>query len=499
MENIKFNKSLFHEIYHGELTEEFEKNFVIKFGISYKDFLQLHFNDHNNSTKELAKLIGLKEKELLLQLKSYSIIKSFNIKEWKRYLTGNIFVFVLKAILAAIGSIPIFYFIGYLILYGYFFGQTNHSLLDVVIKNVPLNRSSCYIAGFIFSGIVAFFISLYKLKGIGKTFLIFGLIYFFFASTISLLLILFNANSSFEILIMFKFLLVWFFPVLVSVLLISISFLVNVLSKHYKTIGLMLIICCFIPLISTKKFGLMWSLTLYLVIVISLSAIVIKFIESDWRSATKERSKKQKPNPEKFKFSFSEFLFFILFVISLFVVIVVPMLCFIMFSTGNYIGSTLSLVGLTTSEDIKIKDTLISGKLITEDDNYLYISTTSRTLLEISKDSSIQITKPNELTMYTGKSRDWSININVFYRGNEMWYSGVINKLNSSNTVKLTYQLEKLDKITLVHSNPKSQFYILDRLSPETFKKFTYVNLSWLSSNGSIEKETLVLNVSDID
>lgn len=41
MGNSTFNKNLFLEIYAGEITEEFETNFVSKFGIAYKDFLEL--------------------------------------------------------------------------------------------------------------------------------------------------------------------------------------------------------------------------------------------------------------------------------------------------------------------------------------------------------------------------------------------------------------------------------------------------------------------------
>ncbi|KFN11674.1 MAG: hypothetical protein E7L01_15495 [Paenibacillus macerans] len=281
MGNSTFNKNLFLEIYAGEITEEFETNFVSKFGIAYKDFLELELKNHNNNTNELAKFIGLKENQLLLHLKSYSIIKNLKFKEWLQFLMGNMFVYLLKAALGLIGSIPIFYFIGYLLLYGYFFGGTDHSFLDVVMRSVPINRSSCYIAGFIFSGIVTFFISIYKLKGLGKAFLIFGLLYFFFAPTVSLLIILFSANFAFEFSVIIKFLLVWLLPVLTAVLIISASFLITILSKHYKAIGLVIVISSLFPIFMTRQLGLKLSLTIYLLIVVSLNALVIKLIEKN--------------------------------------------------------------------------------------------------------------------------------------------------------------------------------------------------------------------------
>lgn len=179
MENTTFSKILFLDIYHGEINEEFESNFVNTFGIGYKEFLESKLTELNNNTKELALLLGLKEKEVLSHLKLYLIIENFSIQQWQQFLVGNLFVYALKVMLGLLGSFPLFYFMGYLILYGYFFGEADHSLLDVVIKSIPINRSSCYIAGFIFSGIVAFFISTYKLKGLGKSFLLFSFIFLY--------------------------------------------------------------------------------------------------------------------------------------------------------------------------------------------------------------------------------------------------------------------------------------------------------------------------------
>lgn len=494
MENIEFDKLLFHKIYHGELTEEFESDFFNDFNISYKDFLQSQFTEHKKNTNKLAKSIGIKEKDLVLHLKRYHVIRTLNTNNWREFLSGNVFVLVLKAILAAIGTFPIFYLVGYLILYGYFFGQTDNALLDIVIKNIPLNRFSCYIAGFIFSGVVAYFISLYRLKGVGLPFLIFGFAYFLFASSISLSLILINANSSFAISEIFKIMLIWLIPIIVSLLLISIYYLANVVSKHYKVICAVTIICSVIPIFLTRTLGLVWSILFYLVAAIMISALIIKLMERYpiLNNADNELRKKS----DGFKFSLAEFFFFLLFVISLFIVIIIPMLCFILFSTGNYISSTLSLVGLTTNEEIRVKDTIINGKLVTEDEHYLYISTTSRTLLEISKDSSIQITKPNEHIIFSGESKKWKITIYVFLKDNDLWYSGTIKKLNLDQTKKLTYQLDNLNEITLIHSDLKSEYYIHDKLSPENFKKFTFVNLSWISPHGSIESEKVNLNIS---
>lgn len=497
MENINYDKSTFNQIYDGKLSKEFESSFYEKFNLSYKDFLQLQFENHAKKTKKTASFIGLKEKELLSHLKTYQIIKTVNSNNWIEFISGNIFVFVLKAILTAIGTFPIFYLIGYLILYGYFFGQTDNSLLDIIIKNVPLNRFSCYIAGFLFSGVVAYFISLYRLKGLGSTFVLFGIFYFLFASTISLSLILINANSSFNISIFIRFMLVWLFPLLVSLFLIAMFYLTNVISKHYKIILVMLVICAIIPVIFAKTFGLLWSLLVYSAFVIILSSVIINIMERSPRIKLNRPNSNEKKEPTGFKFTFKELFFFILFVISLFIVIIIPLLSFIFYSTGNYISTTLDLVNLTASEEIQIKGKVINGKLIAEDDRYLYISTTSKTLIEISKDSSIQITKPNQLIVYSGESKDWKITISVSLKDNELWYNGLIQKLSSEKNSKLTYQFDTLEKISLIYSEPKSDYYILGKLSDNSLKKLTSINLSWLSSTGLVNDERVILSVSN--
>ncbi|WP_238650558.1 hypothetical protein [Paenibacillus piscarius] len=499
MENTTFNKILFLDIYHGEINEEFESNFVNIFGIGYKEFLESKLTDLNNNTKELALLLGLKEKEVLSHLKLYLIIENLTIRQWQQFLVGNLFVYALKVILGLLGSFPLFYFMGYLILYGYFFGATDHSLLDIVIKSIPINRSSCYIAGFIFSGIVAFFISIYKLKGLGKSFLFFSSIYFVCSSTISLLFILFNANSSFEVSELGRFSFIWFFPFAVSILILSARYIANIILKYYKIIGIVIIVSSPFPLFLSKQLGLILSLLLYLVIVIGLSIISIKIKQKGWLTAGKQKSKQQKGKPPKYTYSFVEFCFYILFVLSLFIVVFVPLLCYMMFSTGNYLGSALNIVGLTKSEDIRIKGTLLDGKLIAEDGNYLYISTSSRTLLEVSKDASIQIAKPNELTMYTGKSENWTINVNVYYRDNELWYSGIIKKNNLNITTRLSYKFQNMNKMTLEQSEATSEFYIFNRIDSKDITKLAFIDLSWLTDNGLTEQENVKLNISDLN
>jgi len=497
LSTLTFDKLLFHEIYRGELSKEFELNFSKKFSISYSEFLQLKFKEHNENTKTLAKFIDLKEKELIVHLKEYSIIKTFNINNWREYVAGNMFWFILKAFFAAIGTFPVFYIVGYLILYGYFFGQTENALLEIVMKNVPFSSISCYIAGFIFSGIVAFFISLYRLKGLGIPFVIFGFIYFLFASTISLSLILINTNSSLSLPEILKFMLVWLFPILASLLIIFIFYLTNILVKHYKIIGIVTISCSAIPIFLPRVLGLFLSIIIYIISVILLSGVIIKFVERRPHFSITKRKKVSRQNQANFKFTIAEFFFLILLATALIVVIIIPIFCFILFSTGNYISSTLSLVGLTRNEEIRINGTTINGKLVAENEHYLYISTTSRTLIEISRDSSIQITRPNELKVYSGKSDNWNVSIKVSIKDEELWYSGVLKNISSNQTRKLTYKLDNLDEVTLTNVNPKMDYYILDKLSPGNFKEFTSIQLSWFSSNGPSEQEKILLTVSN--
>lgn len=153
---MQFNQSKFLEIYKNKFSEEFFLDFSQEFGLSYEEFLKQQFEEKKYKVKELATFLGLSEREIKQHLKFYSIKKTMDFRQWPRELAGSMFIYVLRAFLGLLGAIPVFHYMGYLILYGYFFGAADHSLLDVLIKDVPISRSTCYIAGFIFTAISIF-------------------------------------------------------------------------------------------------------------------------------------------------------------------------------------------------------------------------------------------------------------------------------------------------------------------------------------------------------
>jgi|GEM_PF-6549930 len=396
-----FDKVHFQKIYKGKLSEDFENGFQSYYGDSYNSFLNKLYLTSNGDTKEVAKIIGIKEAEIILHLKSYSILKTFNLTEFKNYLSTHILVILFKSLFALIFSIPIFKYVGYLIIYGYFFGEANHSLLEITLKNIPLNQVSCYIIGFIFSGVVIFFISLFKLKGLGKTFLLTGLIYFIVASTLSLSVIVFNASSNLNIVLFTKFLIVWVTPLLVASFLVMSYKIGNIFMKHFKIIGIVTLINIFPAYFLIIKFGFIQALAIILLSITLFSFLSVKvfYFVNNKRSLAREKQEEKstdKMEIAKQKRTYKEFVFAILLSTSIIIVIIIPMFCYSLFLTGNSIGSTLSLVGLTKSENIKIGSKTLKGNIASQDNEFIYISTVTRKLLIISKDLSLEISSSYE-------------------------------------------------------------------------------------------------------
>lgn len=493
--SVQINKDDFLNIYHNELNGEFESNFLNKFGIEYKEFLKIKLSEYSDSSRDLALFLGIKEKQLLEHMKIYSIVKTSTMKQWTHFLMGNMFVYILKALLVVIGTIPIFYYVGYLILYGYFFGDTDHSLLDVLIKNVPINRSACYIAGFIFSGLVAFWISITKLRKTGFGIIVFG-IYFLFASSLSLLYFLFTTNSATSLVnLIYIFLAVWVFPLVTAIVLgISFFFATKLLKYFLEVIaGTVLSIITFAILILCKV-ELKWAILICVIEMISLSFLAILATTKSkfkWFRKKENVSKRQTSQ----KVTLKEFISYVLLVISLFIVVIAPIMSFIVFSTGNFLGSSLSTFSLFKSEDISIGDNYYNGKLISDNDKYLYISTNTRRLLIISKDASIKVSSTAGATIYTGKSTNLTIEFMLFYKNEELWCSGTIKSTTSKKIKKLSYSIGQSGQFTLDYLTPIEEMHIVNNLNTKELRDLKFIDVDWYSEDNEQQHEHVELQL----
>lgn len=493
-QELQFDRGKFLEIFKNKLNEEFLSDFSREFSISYEEFLKQKFKEKKYKTKELATFLGLSEGEVKQHLKFYSIKKTMNFKQWPRELAGSMFIYVLRALLGLIGAIPVFHYMGYLILYGYFFGAADHSLLDVLIKDVPISGSTCYIAGFIFTAIAIFWISAFFLfRRVGKMFFIFSMLYFLFATSLSFMFIFFSANSSFSITVLGKFLLVWLSPALVAAIIWSSTYLAKKSYMYAKEI-IMGVIFAALSFFLLMVLNTIWVVLIYIGLAFLLSILFIN-ISRKCSKPKAEINIDSEVSTKKIRgFTLKEFLAYISLVVSLMIVIVFPITSFVVFSTGNYLGFSLSTFDLLKSENIQVKDSEIEGKLVSKDDDNLYISTTSRTLLEISKDASIQITSPKANQVYTGKSENWEVRIIVSFKNDQVWYSGAIKKNNSNITNKISYTLDEQSLTSLEYSDPSEEFYIINELNEASFKDLSSIEVHWgEGSQAQFEKIQLSL------
>jgi hypothetical protein len=495
-EILELNQSAFKSIYYGELDDNFESNFAEKFNVTYKEFLHNKFIKENMSSKEIAIILGIVEKELFRHLKYYDLTSTMDSEQWKRFIVSNVSVYSLKAIISIIGLIPIFYVIGYLLLYGLYFGNSETSLIDIVIKFVPINKTACYIAGFIITGIIAFFISIFMLKGLGKIFLIAGAVYFILASTLSLLFIFFNANSNFNWSEISKLLLVWIGPLIGSILIFISIKLGNILSNHLKEVFSAIIISLVVFLF-IKKVDIVWLELSYMILSVFLSWFFILIFKR--KKSNVEDPKTSHQSKSSKKRSFKEFIYSIVLVISLIIVIIIPLFTSTMFFTGIYFGNVLELVKLLKEDQIKIGDNLYRGQIIATDSDYIYISDSNRKLIKLTSDGNIKITS-GKAKVLQGKSENWTIYLEQQSDVGISNYSGYISSKKESLTLnQIKYKIylknySKEEETTINYNKSSKTFYFINYLKDEQLSPETTINsisIEWNDENGKSNLEEI--------
>ncbi|URJ46177.1 hypothetical protein MF628_000684 [Paenibacillus polymyxa] len=487
------NKVQFLQIYKGKMNVQFESDFQQSFNMSYKSFLADKYDAHNKDTKALSNELGISERDIIKHLKNYSIIDRMTLKQWGQYLIDSVFIMALKALIGVIGMIPIFYFIGYLILYAYFFGESGNPLLDIVIKNVPINTASCYITGFIFTGVITFFLSVFWLRKRGKMFITATILYFIFAFSLSLIVMLSTTDSTFGIIEILKICMLLLFPLLGAMFIVLWYYLTIFLSKYYK-IFLILVVSLIIaatPIYLLKFNSWIMELIVYIIIVSSLVFIGIKIFLKN--NANKQDTSSSSDLSKKETFSIKGFFAYIVMCVSLLLVIA-PIFSVLIFWTGDYFGETFQTLGLNKNEVIQMGSTTIEGKLVTEKDDYLYISTASRELLKINKDQTIKVTN-SKYTSYQGESDTWKVRLDLFAQDNKTWYKGEIKNKVDQSINSITYQLHDYNKISQSYSVPLKSFYIIGELnlSSSSIGSMDSIKVSGKNNKRLFKEETITL------
>ncbi|MED4781007.1 hypothetical protein [Brevibacillus choshinensis] len=270
--------------------------------------------------------------------------QKLEIKEWGEkiisFLLTNSTVYILKVLLGVLGISQLLYLLGYLSLYGFFFGGSDNSLLDVGLKYVPFSYFLCVVTGIFIAGFVLFYCTFIKLtfdKKIEIKETIITLI--LFPAAVNLLYpgIVANAKFVYNSQNLLTFMFVWIYPILITITLV-------------------------------------------------ITWVTIKFFKR--LLGSNKGSDVNRKN-----FNFIQTIIYFSCITSLVIVLVVPLISLLTFSTGNSMGSILVDSRLYLNEEIKIKENIYSGKVVGSDSNYLYISTPNRKLLRITLDGETQIIK----------------------------------------------------------------------------------------------------------
>lgn len=383
------DKDAFLTIYNNKLDSTFEQLFHETFHQTYKSFLYQKYIGENKNYREIALEIGLNEQDIKDHIFYYNLNKQ-DLKVWKEFVLSSMSIFSLKSIISLIGLIPVFYITGYLFMYGFYFGNSDMSLIDVVINVVPFNTTACYLVGLIITGLISYFYALISLKSLGKFFVLFGVIYFIVASSFSLLIIFNTTNAYINANYIIKSLLIWIGPILAALVIFISRFLTEILVKHYVKL-----------ILSLVTTGVLFFLLHFIVNPIQInpllliSALLLIFILITWifikvSNSIQTQSKKELLPPKKQEFTFTLFLHYSIFVLSLVIVILIPLLSSILFYTGTYLSDIFQLVNVK-QEKIVINGKKYCGQLVGRNDDYFYISNHNKTLIRIGVNEEISI------------------------------------------------------------------------------------------------------------
>ncbi|TMV49565.1 hypothetical protein FE783_13770 [Paenibacillus mesophilus] len=338
--------------------------------------------------------------------------------------------FLVKLLFLVIGVLPPLYIIGYITLYGLYFGSAKASILTLVMQYIPFNRFACLSVGLLFTGITAFiwwlYVSWRDRKKLGTKLHNLILIPALFVVLMHIGLMLFFATQDImnrEVLL--KLLLIWTGP-------LTILLLVGIMKFLYHSLGVAIagaIITMLVYLLifkevqsllyypfllvgtwtmakllrkhHTNSFGVIWSGTLCFLLCLLyvcrtvwgvnvsprvwipvLASVVLSYGMSKWlhKIYIRWRERRNAQKKDNTALQFSHMADIGIYYWSITTLTVIPMAVFIMYTTGSYIGGILKQSAIYTDGTIRLGETSIPGNVVTSDSESLYISTPERTL-----------------------------------------------------------------------------------------------------------------------
>jgi hypothetical protein len=344
-----------------------------------------------------------------------------------------------------VGLPNLIFILGYLLLYGLFFGGSEQSLIDIVINYVPFNYFTCILVGVVFIGVTIFFwafLQIFKNKLLPKLPSILVFLLFFFALNISLIMILMS-QSYMEFSYFIKVFAIWIGPIVTAMILligyflgksffnnyglfiaaITFSYFVLILIYNANLLdgmspslsklisGLIIFILSILVYMVLDKFnnnknthGIILGLSFFIgdifsifntdiklimtIIIITIifcyvCYVIVRKIKVKKEIAQQTNSEIEKKNKMLTK---EHFLVYFSLLGSLAISVLIPIIAMMVYSTGSYIGEVLKVTEKNQPAKNLINNNL-SGHIVAKDDIYLYISSPERKLVVIRLDN----------------------------------------------------------------------------------------------------------------
>ncbi|PDZ04044.1 hypothetical protein CON03_20375 [Bacillus cereus] len=262
------------------------------------------------------------------------LTKKFKGKIWSEkvinFLITHTFTYILNIIIGLLGIGHLLYSFGYVFLYGFYFGESNPSLIGIVNQYVPFTVIECIMVGVFNLAIIAFFTMLAYLSFKKKISPITSLLCF-----------------------------IAFFLIL-NITIIFVGF-----STNFSAIGY------FLTTYWTEVVKIMLYI-LFAVVLFILAKLFIDVIIKDANNA---------------EYSLFSFLGFTLIIFGITVACIVPLTSTTVLKVGTSLGNVLVAKGYTQNKYIFIGECNkpYIGQVVAKDSDYLYLTTVNRELLIVQK------------------------------------------------------------------------------------------------------------------
>lgn len=380
-------------------------------------------------------------KELLEHLRS--IIKGFASYQVRTYVK-----YLLISLYTALGIPTLLFVVGYLILYGLYFGGSNSSLLDFSISYVPIHPIACLLTGMFVIALTLFVYSIVKIivkeknKKRRKDWVLVSVIFFSVFHYILSVVLVTQSEENIHMNAL-KLLMLWILPITVALTIVFINFIYN----HYGNLTFSVVLSIFVLLfidnylyelegyiLFSLIIGLSIVLMIYiryatktnnqrllllafsvfagylsgqiiistipqnirnillLLLVISITTSIFYFIFKGIRSTFAKEKKDMNLGKEEQIPKMTYSLSHLVLLLTISFLFFAPIIGTILFSLGDYIGTTLKSSQLVSYEEIRVGDNEpIIGKVVATDSLFVFISQKDRTLKTIKLPNNVGV------------------------------------------------------------------------------------------------------------